>query len=149
MKRAVFLLVLVGVMVLYGTVTTSRMNRLEKGARYETWGADSMVGYPTTADTVLLSNVFKVGDYTGMVVEYRATGSATLGKWLLQYQRLGAEKDTTWGKWIDVAEFPLKTDTVFNLSNIVFQPYIRFQLICTEGANDWVYMWLRIHKWGR
>jgi len=154
MRKLILLLVgLVLLMVvavpLFGTVTASRIGRIEKGARYETWGVDSMVGYPTTADTVMLGNVFKVGDYTGVVVEYRGTGSTTLGKWLLQYQRLGARRDTTWGKWIDIAEYSLKTDTVFNLSSIVFQPYIRFRFICTESANGWLYMWLRIHKWGR
>ncbi|RKZ19707.1 hypothetical protein DRQ17_00580 [bacterium] len=149
MKRAVFSLLLVGVMVLYGTVTTSRMNRLEKGARFEVWGIDSLVSSPELSDTLIFSNIFKVGDFEGVVVQYRGNGEATAGAWLIQYQRLQTKRDTSWGKWIDVGNIEVKADTQFNLSGIPFQSYIRFRLVCSTASDDTIFLWMRISKWGR
>jgi len=148
MKRAVFLLVLVGVMVLYGTVTTSRMNRLEKGARFEVWGnRDSLAVKPTTADTLLFAPVLECGDFGGLT--FQVLGQTSAGHWRLEYQEISVKADTSYGKWRLITADIGDTTGVYNLSGIPFQGFIRFRAVCVQNATDTLFVYFRVNLFGK
>jgi len=148
MKRAVFLLVLVGVMVLYGTVTTSRMNRLEKGARFEVWGnRDSLAVKPTTADTLLFAPVLECGDFDGLT--FQVLGQTSAGHWRLEYQEISVKADTSYGKWRLITADIGDTTGVYNLSGIPFQGFIRFRAVCVQNATDTLFVYFRVNLFGK
>jgi len=148
MKRAVFLLVLVGVMVLYGTVTSSRMNRLVKGARFEVWGnRDSLALKPTTADTLLFTPVLQCGDFDGMTLH--VLGQTNTGHWRFEYQEISLEADTTYGKWRLITADTGDTTGMYNLSGVPFQGFIRFRAVCVQNATDTLYIYFRVNLFGK
>jgi len=149
MKKVLLLLVLLVVAVpLFGTVTTSRMNRLEKGARFEVWGnRDSLAVKPTTADTLLFSPVLQCGDFDGLT--FQVLGQTSAGHWRLEYQEISVKADTSYGKWRLITADTGDTTGVYNLAGIPFQGYIRFRAVCMQNATDTLYLYFRVNLFGK